>query len=192
LLASRILWLRNANGSYSAGLRPIATASPSKFDLALRFGAEKVFDYHTETCAEDIRAYTGNELAYTFDCVSMAETTKLCYEAMGRAGGRYVALEPFRKEVTSTRPTIEPSWLMSLAIFGRKVDLKGEYAREARAENRTVGARMYAGVQALLDQGLIDPHPIKLMPGGWTGVLQGVDIIRKQPPSGYKLVYSLL
>ncbi|GAP93360.2 putative polyketide enoylreductase [Rosellinia necatrix] len=175
-----------------AGLRPIATASPSKFHLALRFGAEKVFDYHSETCADEIREYTGNQLAYAFDCVAEADTTQLCYRSIGRAGGRYVTVEPFRESVAKTRElTIEPSWLMATSIFGNKIALEGAYARDARPDYRDFGGQAFAAVQSLLDRGLIDTHPIKSMPGGWEGVLGGVDIIRGQPPSGYKLVYSV-
>ncbi|KAL7911486.1 GroES-like protein [Trichoderma velutinum] len=176
-----------------AGLRPIATCSPSNNELVLRFGAEKVFDYRSPTCAEDIRAYTGNELAYTLDCVSQADTTQLCYGSIGRAGGRYVSLEPFRETVAQSRAlTIQPSWVMVLTIFGRKVALDGEYGREARPEDRKFGAKAFAAVQALLDRGLINTHPVKAQPGGWEGVVEGVDIIRTQALSGYKLVYSVL
>ncbi|RFU77042.1 zinc-binding dehydrogenase family [Trichoderma arundinaceum] len=176
-----------------AGLRPIATCSPSNNELVLRFGAEKVFDYSSPTCAEDIRAYTGNELAYTLDCVSQADTTQLCYGSMGRAGGRYVSLEPFRETVAQSRAlTIQPSWVMVLTIFGRKVALDGEYGREARPEDRKFGAKAFAAVQDLLDRGLINTHPVKAQPGGWEGVVEGVDIIRTQALSGYKLVYSVL
>ncbi|KAI9746348.1 MAG: hypothetical protein M1818_000060 [Claussenomyces sp. TS43310] len=176
-----------------AGLRPIATCSPSSFDLVLRFGAEKVFDYHSPTCAADIRAYTRNDLAYALDCVIQAETTQLCYASIGRAGGRYVSLEPFREAVTQTRAlTVEPSWVMVLTIFGRKVALDGQYGRDARPQDRLFGAHAFAAVQDLLDRGLIDTHPVKRMPGGWEGVMRGVDIIRSQALSGQKLVYSVL
>ncbi|KAI0434082.1 GroES-like protein [Xylaria sp. FL1042] len=176
-----------------AGLRPIATASPSKFDIPLRFGAEKVFDYHSETCAADIRAYTGNQLGYAFDCVAEAETTDLCYQSIGRAGGRYVTVEPFRESVAKTREfTVEPSWLMATSIFGNKIALEGAFARDAVPEYKVFGGKAFAAVQALLDRGLIETHPTKSMPGGWEGVLEGVNIIRSKPPSGYKLVYRVL
>ncbi|KAL8974639.1 MAG: hypothetical protein Q9197_001127 [Variospora fuerteventurae] len=175
-----------------AGLRPIATCSPSNFNLVYRFGAEKVFDYSSPTCAADIREYTRNELAYTLDCVTQADTTQLCYASIGRAGGRYVSLEPFREAVAQGRAlTIEPSWIMVLTIFGRKVALEGEYGRDARPQDREFGARAFAAVQSLLDQELIDTHPVRAMPGGWEGVMQGVDIIRSQTMSGQKLVYSV-
>ncbi|KAI9687443.1 MAG: putative secondary metabolism biosynthetic enzyme [Bathelium mastoideum] len=175
-----------------AGLRPIATSSPSNFELCKRFGAEKVFDYKSPSCAADIKAYTRNTLGYVLDCVSQGETTQLGYSAMGRAGGRYCALEPFREAVTSTRPkTVNPSWLMVLSIFGKKVALDGVYGREANPADRELGRKSFAAVQTLLDQGLVNTHPVKVMSGRWEGVVKGVDIIREQAMSGQKLVYAL-
>lgn len=75
-----------------------------------------------------------------------------------------------------------------MTVWGRKVELGGEYAREASLEDREFGARSFAAVQTLLDRGFVTTHPIKLMSGGWEGVVEGVDKIRSQPPSGYKLV----
>ncbi len=161
--------------------------------MARRFGAEQVFDYHSPACAADIRAYTGGELCYALDCVSLADTTQLCYASIGRAGGRYVSLEPFRDAIAQSRSlTVVPSWLMVLSIFGQKVVLEGEYGREARPEDRAFGKKAFAAVQAALDRGEIQTHPVKAMPGGWQGVIGGVDIIRKQAMSGQKLVYSVV
>ena len=174
------------------GLRVISTCSPANFDLAFRFGAEKVFDYHSPDCAADIRAYTNNSLAYAIDCVSQADTTQLCYGAIGRAGGRYVSLEPYREAVIATRPlTIEPSFCMGLTLFGKEVALDGVYGREARPQDRKMANAMFPQVQKLLDNGIFATHPIKPMDGGWVGVLQGVDTIRTQTSSGYKLVYAV-
>ncbi|KAM0815674.1 putative Enoyl reductase (ER) domain-containing protein [Seiridium cardinale] len=176
-----------------AGLRPVATCSASKRDLVLSFGAEKVFDYNSPTCAADIRTYTGNELSYAFDCVAEADTTQLCYAAIGRAGGRYVTVEPFRESIAKTRSVlIEASWILATSVFGNKIALDGVYGRDANPEHRIFGGQAFEAFQCLLDQGLIDTHPVKTMSGGWEGVRQGVDIIRNQPPSCYKLVYPVL
>lgn len=177
---------------FRAGLRPIATCSPQHFDLALSFGAEKAFDYHNPSCAAEIREYTGNELAFALDCVSQADTTQLCYAAIGRAGGRYVALEPFREAVVQTRAgTVKPSWFMGPSLLGMEVDMHGEYAREARPENRIFGARSFVTMQNLLDHGLIRTHPAKVLPGAWQGVIQGIGQVFTDPPSGCKLVYPV-
>lgn len=77
-----------------------------------------------------------------------AETTQLCYGAIGRAGGRYVAVEPFRDSVAQSRAaTVEPSWFNVMTIWGRKVALGGDYARDASPEDRAFGARAFAAVQ---------------------------------------------
>ncbi|KAK4170805.1 chaperonin 10-like protein [Triangularia setosa] len=145
----------------NAGLRPIASCSPSNFALVKRFGAEKVFDYHSPTCAQEFLEYT----------------TQLCFQSIGRAGSCYVSLVPFRDTVAQTRTlTIEPSWVMVLSIFGRKVALDGKYGREAQPEDKRFGALAFSTV----------------MPGGWEGVIKGVYIIRRQALSGQKLVYSVV
>ncbi|KAK4500049.1 hypothetical protein PRZ48_008235 [Zasmidium cellare] len=175
-----------------AGLRPIATSSPRNFDLCYHFGAEKVFDYKSPDCASEIRRYTQGELAFALDCVSQADTTQLCFSAIGRAGGKYCALEPFRESVAKTRElTLRPSWLMVLTIFGGPVALDGEYGREASAEDREFGRQAFKAVQGLMDRGLIEAHPVKNLKGGWKGVVEGVERIRSQAMSGQKLVCSV-
>ena len=121
-----------------------------------------------------------------------AETTQLCYNALGRAGGRYVAVEPFRESVTQSRAdTVQPSWFNVMTIWGRKVELGGDFGREASPEDRAFGARAFAAVQSIMDRGEMSTHPVKIMPGGLEGVVQGFSRMRTQPPSGYKLVYNL-
>ncbi|OBT93212.1 hypothetical protein VE01_08819 [Pseudogymnoascus verrucosus] len=171
-----------------AGLRPIATCSPSNFTLVLEFGAEKAFNYRSPDCAKEIRAYTRNGLAYALDCVSESDSAQLCYGAIGRAGGRYCGVEPVRQAVAATRPTVRASWLMVLTMFGGRVALDGEYAREASAVDRTLSAKIFAATQTLLDNGRIKSHPIRVLADSWAGVIQGVDIIRTGAVSGQKLV----
>ncbi|PSR83726.1 hypothetical protein BD289DRAFT_435485 [Coniella lustricola] len=177
---------------HSAGFRPIATCSPRNFDLVRRFGAEQVFDYGQDDCAATIRAYTRNTLASALDCIATAETTQLCYGALGRAGGRYATVEPFRESVTSQRAlTVVPSWLLAVTVFGRKVDLDGEYARPARPQDKELALRLTAYAQTLLDQGQLPTHPVKVVGTGWDSVVRGVATVRKEALSGQKLVCSV-
>ena len=80
---------------------------------------------------------------------------------------------------------------MVLTIFGLKVALDGVYGREARPEDREFGKDLFRQVQRLLDQGRMTIHPIKVMDGGWEGVVKGVDVVRKGEVSGHKLVYRV-
>ncbi|KAF5857796.1 hypothetical protein ETB97_005248 [Aspergillus alliaceus] len=171
-----------------AGLRPIATCSPSNFALVLGFGAEKVFNYRSPDCAKEIRAYTRNGLAYALDCVSESDSAQLCYGAIGRAGGRYCGVEPVRQAVAAARPTVRASWVMVLTMFGGRVALDGEYAREASAADRALSAKIFAAIQTLLDNGRIKSHPVRVLADSRAGVIQGVDIIRTGAISGQKLV----
>ena len=111
---------------------------------------------------------------------------------MGRAGGRYVTVEPFRDTVVKVRSlTIKPSWFMATQIFGEDIAMDGVYARKASLNDRAFGTEAFLVSQSLLDRGLLSAHPVKSMPGGWEGVMRGVTSMRSSPPSGYKLSYRV-
>ncbi|KAM0276943.1 hypothetical protein ACHAQH_006228 [Verticillium albo-atrum] len=173
-----------------ANLRPIAVCSPRNFDLVKSYGAEAVFDYSSPTCAADIRAYTQNTCKYALDCITDSNTMELCYGAIGRAGGHYCGLEPY-PERQHTRKAVSPDWIMGLTIFGERVALEGAYGRPEIPEDRRFGVAWFKSLQALLNEGRIRPHPLMVGQGSWTGVLEGVDLMRKRAVSGKKLVYRV-
>ena len=70
------------------GLRVITTCSPKNFELVRGYGSDECVDYHSPTCGPDIRAMTGNKLDYALDCVTNEGTMKICYQALGRCGGK--------------------------------------------------------------------------------------------------------
>ncbi|KAJ4148505.1 hypothetical protein LMH87_002970 [Akanthomyces muscarius] len=57
-------------------------------------------------------------------------------------------------------------------MFGGRVALDGEYAREASAADRALGANIFAAAQTLLDNGRIKPHPVRVLADSWAGVIQ--------------------
>jgi len=70
------------------GARVITTCSPHSNDLVRSYGADEVFDYHDATCRVDIRALTNSALDYAIDCITEKDTMKICYQALGRCGGK--------------------------------------------------------------------------------------------------------
>lgn len=70
------------------GLRVIATCSPRNFDLVKSYGADVCFDYNSPTCGPDIRAFTHDALDYALDCITVDSSLKICYQALGRLGGK--------------------------------------------------------------------------------------------------------
>ena len=193
--------LVNGGGSYTgtcaiqllklAGFKVIATCSPRSFELARSFGADAVFDYSEETCADEIRDYSNNSLRVAIDCISTAETMALCYSAMGRAGGRYVALDPFNSEVAASREVVRPSWVVGMEPLGDDIAWPAPYGRKSNAEALDFCRAWNPTMQSLLDRGLIRRHPQLVRDTGLAGALEGLEDIRQGKMSGQKLIYTL-
>lgn len=156
------------------------------------YGAEAAFDYNSSTCAQDIKSYTNNSLKYVLDIIAETKTLKICYEAIGRTGGKYTGLEVFNESLAlNTRKAVKPDWVIGLKIPGKGVDLPGGYGSPPDPECRKFGTKWFETMQRLIDAGKIRPHPPRVMPGGIEGILDGVEIMRKKEVSGEKLVYLI-
>lgn len=173
-----------------SGHKPIAVCSPKNHDLVKSYGAVAVFDYHSPNCAQEIRKYTNNRLAHILDPIVEAKTTQLCYGAMGRAGGKYCALEAYADELC-TRKVVKPELVMGMAILGNKIALEHGYGSEADPEKRAFGIEWYREIQELLDAGKLKTHPVRALPGKYDGIMKGLQMLRSKQVSGEKLVVQL-
>jgi hypothetical protein len=63
--------------------------------------------------------------------------------------------------------------------------------RQADLSLRDFAKSWFTTVQELLDKAQLRPHPLRMMEGGFPGVLEGLDMLRKKQVSGVKLVYSI-
>ncbi|PWY83905.1 GroES-like protein [Aspergillus sclerotioniger CBS 115572] len=175
----------------ASGLTPIVTCSPNHRELVLSLGAEEAFDYQSATCATEIRNYTNNTLEHVLDCVTEAASMTLCYEAIGSAGGHYIALDPFPTHIQYTRRDIKAEWLMIYSLFGEPVKLDGVYGRPARPQDRDFAAKLFPLVEGLLHEGRLQPHPIEIRHGGLGAIERGIEELRKGQVRGKKLAYPL-
>jgi aspyridone synthetase trans-acting enoyl reductase len=116
---------------------------------------------------------------------------KVCYEAMGAAGGKYTGLEPFSMQL-HTRSDIKPHWIFVLTMFGQAIRLKGPYKRRERPQDVAFETDWFSRVQELLDCGLVRPHPVRVMQGGLEALVEGINEVRLGKVSGEKLVYNIL
>ncbi|KUI56333.1 Enoyl reductase LovC [Cytospora mali] len=173
-----------------AGFDVVATCSPGNFALARSYGADEVFDYTSPTCAADIRAHTRNSLRLVLDCITTTETMRLCYAAMGRAGGRYVALEPYSEAVAATRAVVRPDWVLGPEMIGDEVGWPAPHGRKANPAAKAFCEEWNRTLQGLLDRGMIRTHPLRVRDTGLTGALEGLEEIRAKKVSGQKLVYT--
>jgi NADPH:quinone reductase-like Zn-dependent oxidoreductase len=168
-------------------MRPIATCSPKNFNLAQSYGAEAVFDYRSASAIEEIKIYTRNSLKFVLDCVSEPETMRFCYRVIGRAGGKYTALEPFAPSL-HTRPTVQPDWVLGPTLLGKPIGWGPPFEREANPMMREFTREWFKTVQRLLDEGKLRTHPVKVLADGFEAVLEGLDLLREKKVSGQKLV----
>lgn len=113
----------------------ITACSPKNFALVQSYGAEKGFDYNSPSCAEDIRTYTKNTLQYAIDIIAEVKSIRLCYTAIGCAGGRYVGFELVPEDlVKDMRKTIKPDWVLGTTMSGNEIAIGGGYGSEPNPE----------------------------------------------------------
>lgn len=174
-----------------AGYRVVATSSARNFDLVREYGADAVFDHASPTCAADIRASTRNGLKFALDCITTPDTTRLCYSALGRAGGRYVSLDPFSEAVAASRAVVHPDWVLGPELVGEDIDWPAPHGRKANPEARRFCEAWTRTLQNLVNQNLIRPHPQIVRDTGLEGALGGLEEIRAKKISGKKLIYLL-
>jgi NADPH:quinone reductase-like Zn-dependent oxidoreductase len=174
-----------------AGYHVVATCSARNFELARSYGADAVFDHSSPTCAADIRSYTRNGLRFALDCITTPETTRLCYAALGRAGGRYVALDPFSEAVAATRAVVRPDWVLGPEMVGEDIAWPAPHGRKGNPEARRFCEVWTRTLQRLLDRGLLRTHPQLVRDTGLAGALGGLEDLRSKKISGQKLVYLL-
>lgn len=183
--------LTNTQFHCSAGFNPIVTCSPASFELCKSFGATACFDYHSTTCAADIRSHTNNTLAHVLDCVTDASTMSLCYEAIGAQGGSYIALEPTANTVKYKRRDIRADWIMANTLLGDACKLPGVYGRASTSRHREFSGILYKQAECWLREDKIRNHPIYICDDGLASIPSGLRDLQAGVVKGKKLVVPL-
>lgn len=173
-----------------SNLEPIATCSPSNFDMVRSYGASVVFDYTEPDTPEKIREYTGGRLRYALDCIADQDSVRCCYNSIGRTGGRYACLELCAKEL-QTRRAVQTEFPIAYEIFGQDIQLSGGYGRDANKKTQDEAVKWFSMLQGLLDKGSLRAHPIQVLPGGfrcdsrWSKLAKVRDHIGQETNSSY-------
>ncbi|KDN70343.1 putative zinc-binding dehydrogenase [Colletotrichum sublineola] len=176
----------------SANMIPIAACSPKNADQVKAYGAEETFDYRQPDSAAKIKAFTKNNLRYALDCITTVDSTTFCYAAIGRAGGKYVALDPFSPHA-ATRGNIKTDWVLGPTIFGYGSSWPAPYGRPPSAEIRAYGEKLWAVAQKLVDEGKLRHHPVKVLEeSGLEQVATGMEMVKNGKLSGQKCVVRII
>ncbi|OLN85241.1 Protein TOXD 3 [Colletotrichum chlorophyti] len=171
----------------AAGYTVVTTASPRSFDLVKKYGADKVFDYHSSTAADDII----NEfpiITYAVDCFSEGNSTEFCAKVLRNTGGKVVTLLDRGKSKT---PGVQYELIMAYTLFGHAFQWLPPIGPkfEARISDRKALARFYGSLPRLTE--VVKPPPVSAIDGGFDGILAGLDQLRNGQVSGKKLVVRL-
>jgi hypothetical protein len=76
-------------------------------------------------------------------------------------------------------------------VFGKDIDLGNGYHQPANREHFEFGLGWAMVVQGLVDWGEIRSNPVKTLPGGFEGIMKGLDMLRRKMVSGEILVVRI-
>jgi hypothetical protein len=134
---------------------------------------------------------TKNGLAHVIDCITEESSMKICYEAIGRAGGRWVGMDPFPAHVAASRKVVKSDWIVAFTVTGEACNWPAPFTKEANPELSKASVPFYDSFEKLLAEGKVKTHPARVSKG-LGAVIDGVGILRRKEVSAEKLVYTVL
>ncbi|CAG8982109.1 hypothetical protein HYALB_00003201 [Hymenoscyphus albidus] len=170
-----------------SGITVLATASPRNFDFVKSLGADQVFDYNTESCGEEIRAYTNNKLQYVFDAVSNESTFNLCAAALSSNSAPALHFTGLLPTDTFPRKDVIVQNTLAYTAGGERFFKFGITIPAIPADYEFAKVFLRLSTE-LIDSGKIKP-PIEVGTGGLYGVIDGLQLLREEKVSAKKLVY---
>ncbi|KAJ3151877.1 hypothetical protein HDU86_006009 [Geranomyces michiganensis] len=173
-----------------SGWKVVATSSPHNFDLLKSLGADHVIDYNASDAGKQIREYTNDKLAHVFDCISTEESIAIDVAALGSAGGKISTLLDVKLPASADASKITVQMTLAYTAVGEAFHKFGKDF-PAIPENYKFASEFWALAQTLLEEGKFKVHPVDARDGGLAGVLDGLDLLRKNKVSGKKVVYSV-
>ncbi|KZT38375.1 hypothetical protein SISSUDRAFT_1047043 [Sistotremastrum suecicum HHB10207 ss-3] len=157
------------------GFNVIATASPANHDYVKSLGAKHVFDHRDPDVVSKIREVAGPNLSKVYDAVSEGGTVEASVKSITSSSeGKVVIILPL--------PSPDPS------TASVKVIATGT---SKATEIPALGEAVYWYLGELLSRGILIPNKFKIIPGGLSGVNEGLSLQRRHKISGEKLVYRI-
>lgn len=169
------------------GYTVVATASPRSFNLVREYGADRVFDYRSETAMRDITA-TFPDIRFALDCFSEGQSSDFCAKVIGKNGGKVITLLDTGK---SKVPGVRCEMIFAYTLFGRPFAWLPPVgpSRPAIPSHREALVEFYKDLPTYLPH--LKPPPVTLIDGGFDGIQKGLEKLRRGQVSGGKLVVKL-
>ncbi|KAH9921177.1 GroES-like protein [Epithele typhae] len=161
-----------------AGFSPIVTsASPRNAKMLRAIGATHVFDRalsNDDALAMIRTATAGEAVTFAYDAVSRTETASLAYDALASDGALLLVL-----------PDVLPA---DKRANGDTKKVVSVYGVVHPPENRKIGVEVFSRVTGWLETGVLVPNKVELLPGGLSGIPDGLRRMKENKVSGMKLV----
>ncbi|KAI1673239.1 Zinc-binding oxidoreductase [Pyrenophora tritici-repentis] len=172
----------------------VTTCSAKNFSYVASLGADAYFDYHGGDAAEQIRTYTGGCLQHAWDCISTAQSARVCAAALADdCPVKYRALlEVSNSVLQSVNPGVDNGFTSSYTVFGEGFE-KAVWV-EGRPKDFEFAKMFFNMCEGLLEQGLIKPvrPTVNLGGKGLVGAIKGLKHLKEGRVSATKLVYTML
>ncbi|GAA6057442.1 hypothetical protein JCM3770_002466, partial [Rhodotorula araucariae] len=165
-----------------AGFHVVAVAGASQ-DVPKEYGADEVIDYRNKTSDELIEAIVssngGKGVTYIYDAVTEKGSTEASLGALVKQGrgGRYTYVLDLKTEDLAFLPaSIHTERTLCATAYGEDADFSEKY---------------FDLVGEWLEKGEFRPQKVTVIPGGLTGVKEGLRRLQEGEVRGEKLVYRI-
>ncbi|TFK36707.1 chaperonin 10-like protein [Crucibulum laeve] len=154
------------------GFSPIITTASAKHNDYLKsLGADYVLDRNLSTSAlsAEISKLTDKPIKAAFDSISSKETQQTGHDLLASGGKLCVVLDR-TANITEDKTVIHTLGVLNLP------------------HNIGLLTNMYAAVSQWLEEGVIKPNKVEVIPGGLAGITEGLKRLENDQVSGSKLV----
>lgn len=172
-----------------SGYKVVTTCSPQNFDLVKSYGADDVYDYNSNSALEDIKSRYP-KIDRAFDGISLSESTKFCASVVSGSGGKVIVLLDTVK--AGKTPGVEIIHILMYTLLGEPFGFLQPIGPWFKAvpSDREALVKFYAMLPALCES--IKPLPLRVVPGGYDGIFEALDLLRNKKVSGTKLIVDLM
>ncbi|KAJ4391287.1 hypothetical protein N0V93_004904 [Gnomoniopsis smithogilvyi] len=185
-------------------VRLIGAASPQNWDMlrAEPYGYETLVDYHDPTWPEQVRQASGGGVQFAYDSISEGSTVRDVSSTL-RQGGKMAVVRSREAGAWDSEGVLaEPVYGAVWEGLGEDIQYQNFMVQTSPAK-RSFATAFY---KWLSDGGMLQPNPVRVMPGGLDKVVEdgfvllGTGVSNRnhdrteehmRPISGEKLVYAI-
>ncbi|KAK4945324.1 hypothetical protein LTR10_015483 [Elasticomyces elasticus] len=174
-----------------SGHRVLTVCSGASFELVRNYGADMAVDYLELSSVESLIEVCRKEKPrYTIDCISNADSARICASAMQEQGGFYISCTANGPAIDN--PQVKTIKIFAFAMLGHEspFPLTGSMSSSLR-EDVDFGTEFTARAETLLREDKIKPIAADIRQGGLQGIVSGLRDLKASKVGGRRLVYEV-